>query len=173
MVARGCFLGKEFKEKCVGRKTTEGFVIILKENGIEADESLAVKLQVEKDGIYKKIIKKKLKSVFRKKITDIILQLVERKKVLAVATSGSREEVEIILGKDGLDLKKNFSYIVTGEDVKKGKPHPEIYRKVAKIARVKLNKCLVFEDTGVGVVSAFRAGMNVVAVPSEFTKGQD
>ena len=89
--------------------------------------------------------------------------------VLALATSALKEEVEIILGKQGLKMKSYFKYIVSGDKVKKAKPNPEIYKMVSEKAKIKPNFCLVFEDSAIGALAAKRAGMKCIIVPNEFT----
>jgi beta-phosphoglucomutase-like phosphatase (HAD superfamily) len=54
--------------------------------------------------------------------------------------------------------------VVGDEDVAKGKPHPEIYLKAAKLLSVNPRDCLAFEDSASGIKSAKSAGMTVVAV---------
>jgi beta-phosphoglucomutase-like phosphatase (HAD superfamily) len=57
--------------------------------------------------------------------------------------------------------------------VEKGKPDPEIYDLLAARAGVAHGECLVFEDSGLGVEAAHRAGMTCLAVPNRFTRSQD
>ena len=63
--------------------------------------------------------------------------------------------------------------IVTGEDAKKGKPDPEIYLKTAGKLGLNPKDCLVIEDSEVGVIAAYKAGMKVVAVPTLHSKHGD
>lgn len=60
-----------------------------------------------------------------------------------------------------------FQAIVTGdnENVKKGKPAPDIYLEAAKQLGVDPTDCLVFEDSLTGVMAGKSAGCRVVAVP--------
>lgn len=90
---------------------------------------------------------------------------------LAVASSGSREEVELKLKKTG--LLGMFAVIATRDDVKRGKPFPDIYIFAARQLGVKPEDCIVFEDTEYGIASAKSAGMICIAVPGEFSMGQD
>ena len=50
---------------------------------------------------------------------------------LAIATSGSRNYVDLVVNK--FNLERFFEFIVTGDDVKKSKPDPEIYLKTTTI----------------------------------------
>ena len=67
-----------------------------------------------------------------------------------------------MLALHGLDTY--FQQLVSGEDVRQGKPHPEPYLTGAKKLGVSPKECLVFEDFDSGIASALAAGMLVIAV---------
>lgn len=163
---------RQWIDKCAGRRTVEIFAYIFKENGLACTTTEIKKYKAEKNVYYQKLMSKHVKKIQRKRMTLLVYKLF-KEKLLAVATSGSAQEVEIILGKRGLNIRKYFKYIICGDQVKKGKPNPEIYLKMAKQAKIKTSDCLVFEDSEAGVKSAFAAGMKVVAYPSEYTKIQN
>lgn len=89
---------------------------------------------------------------------------------LGIATSNSRELVENIALVHG--LKDHFSCIMTGCDVGKGKPAPDIYLAVAKNLGVDPAKCLVFEDIIPGIRAGVSAGMRVCAVEDAYSVAQ-
>ncbi|BBM97400.1 riboflavin kinase / FMN hydrolase [Marchantia polymorpha subsp. ruderalis] len=60
--------------------------------------------------------------------------------------------------------------VVSGDQVKEGKPSPEIFLEAARRLKAEPGSCLVIEDAPVGVTAAMAAGMRVVAVPSLATK---
>ncbi|OAY26093.1 bifunctional riboflavin kinase/FMN phosphatase isoform X1 [Manihot esculenta] len=62
--------------------------------------------------------------------------------------------------------QKSFSVIIGGDEVRAGKPSPEIFLEAAKRLNVKPSSCLVIEDSLPGVMGGKAAGMEVVAVPS-------
>lgn len=84
---------------------------------------------------------------------------------LAIATSGDRAKQSRIIEGTGLRLAW-FDVVVTGDDVRRKKPDPEIY--LLTIARLGLpaGRCIVFEDAPAGVQSAKAAGARCVAVTS-------
>ena len=65
-----------------------------------------------------------------------------------------------------LDLSDLFDEVVTADDVKVGKPDPEVFLLAAERIGVDPTKCVAFEDAAPGIVSAQQAGMQVVAVPA-------
>lgn len=89
----------------------------------------------------------------------------------AVASSSGREEVETCLSL--LGLTSTLEAVVTGSDVRNGKPSPEVYCKVLAELGVAPSECLAIEDSEVGVAAAIGAGIAAVAVPNELTASQD
>ena len=59
----------------------------------------------------------------------------------------------------------HFDVVVTGDDVRDGKPHPEPYLSAARALGVDPTECVAIEDSPTGVASATAAGCVVVAVP--------
>ena len=81
----------------------------------------------------------------------------------AVASSTERERVEYYLETAG--IRKYFNTIVCGDEVKRGKPNPDIFRKAAEKLELKPESCLVLEDSKYGIEAAFRAGIPAVMIP--------
>ncbi len=86
---------------------------------------------------------------------------------LGIATSNSRELVENVA--KAHNLHNYFSCIMTGCDVNKGKPAPDIYLAVAGELGVAPERCLVFEDIVPGILSGKNAGMEVCAVEDTYS----
>lgn len=87
--------------------------------------------------------------------------------LLGIATSNSRELVENIMAVH--HLKNYFSCIMTGSDVTKGKPSPDIYLAVSGKLNVSPKRCLVFEDIVPGILAGKNAGMRVCAVEDAYS----
>lgn len=81
----------------------------------------------------------------------------------AIATSSSRVRTDHHLALVGLD--KRFDYIVTRDDVSRGKPDPEPYLTAAAKLGVEPGLCLALEDSYNGVRAAHAAGIRVIMVP--------
>jgi HAD superfamily hydrolase (TIGR01509 family) len=86
---------------------------------------------------------------------------------LALATSADTIKMEVNLKEIGLS-RDSFQTIITGLDVKKKKPFPDIYLKAAKRLGVKPGDCLVVEDAVSGIEAAKAAGCRCLAVTSSF-----
>ena len=83
-------------------------------------------------------------------------------KQIALATAGDLENVAFIL--DGLHLRGYFDFIVTGEEVAEGKPHPEVFEKALQGLGLPATECVIFEDSPAGIEAARRAGVAAVLV---------
>lgn len=89
---------------------------------------------------------------------------------LGIATSNSRELMDNIALVHG--LQNHFSCIMTGCEVGRGKPAPDIYLAVAEKLGVEPSKCLVFEDIIPGIQAGVSAGMRVCAVDDAYSAAQ-
>lgn len=99
------------------------------------------------------------------------LELCRQKGIkLGIATSNSRELVSNVADAHG--LHDYFSCIMTGCDVGKGKPAPDIYLAVARQLEVLPQRCLVFEDIIPGIMAGKAAGMTVCAVEDAYSLEQ-
>ncbi|HVF10016.1 MAG TPA: HAD family phosphatase [Abditibacteriaceae bacterium] len=82
---------------------------------------------------------------------------------IGLATSSVGELIKPFLARH--DIMRFFHEIVTGEEVQRGKPHPDIYLRAAAKVGIAPEYCLVVEDALSGVQAATSAGMTVVAIP--------
>lgn len=81
----------------------------------------------------------------------------------AVATSTSRERTEDLLFR--ADLSRFFDVVICGEDVKNGKPNPDIFVLAAKRMGLTPEDCMVIEDSRNGILAASRSDAFAVLVP--------
>jgi HAD superfamily hydrolase (TIGR01509 family) len=80
----------------------------------------------------------------------------------AIATSASRRTALAHLERAG--LRAQFQHVVTRDDVRRGKPAPDIFLRAAKRLGACPGHCVVIEDSAHGVVAAHAAGMPVVLI---------
>ena len=80
----------------------------------------------------------------------------------AVATSAPRLNVDVVL--DVLRWSPYFGAIVAGEDVRAGKPDPEVFLTAATRLAMPPAACVVVEDAAAGIEAARRAGMPSIGV---------
>jgi HAD superfamily hydrolase (TIGR01509 family) len=105
-------------------------------------------------------------------------RLRDMKICLALATSSVSASARPFLERTG--IRHFFSVIVTGDEIERGKPHPDIYLIAAEKLQVNSDSCLVIEDALAGIAAAKAANMRVAAIPDtrfvdsrEYTKEAD
>jgi len=98
------------------------------------------------------------------------LQLLKDKGIaMGIATSNSRPLTEAVLENQG--ILEFFGEIVTGSEVTKGKPEPEVYLTAAHKLSLDPKTCLVFEDLPFGIIAGKRAGMKTCAIDDMYSAG--
>lgn len=149
------------KQKMVGRGQRECAQIFIKK--FQLNESIDSFIKKRWQSLYA-LLMEDLRLMSGTKM--LIENLAKESLVLAVATGGhSKEKTEEILRK--LNIAKFFKLIVSGLDVKRSKPFPDIYIECAKRLNSKPEECLVFEDAVNGVLSAKAAGMVVFGINAD------
>ncbi|OYP32375.1 HAD family hydrolase [Rhodopirellula sp. MGV] len=89
----------------------------------------------------------------------------------ALTTSSRRKWVDVIF--ETVAWREELAFVLTGDDVTNGKPHPEMYLSAAARFGIAPENMLVLEDSGNGTAAGVAAGAIVVSVPSPHTKDQD
>ena len=80
----------------------------------------------------------------------------------AVASSTSLENIHLIL--NALTIPYFFDAIISGEEVARGKPDPEVFLRAAKEMSLAPDRCLVIEDAAAGIAAAKKAGMKAIGI---------
>lgn len=102
-------------------------------------------------------------------VKEMIQTLRGRGLKLAVCSAADRRKVLYNLMAIGV-TEDSFGAFVTGSDVERKKPFPDIYLEGARRLGVEPKDCLVVEDAVSGIQAAHAAGMHAAAVPTTFTK---
>ncbi|MEM1059786.1 MAG: HAD-IA family hydrolase [Verrucomicrobiota bacterium] len=79
-----------------------------------------------------------------------------------VGSSTHRANIEVSLAAMGME--RDFTALVTAEDVSHGKPDPEVFLKGAEKIGMAPERCVVFEDAQVGIQAGKAGGMRVIAL---------
>ena len=122
----------------------------------------------EKERIYRKLYKGHVKPV--KGLFKTIKVLRKRNLRLAVASSAIKPNREFILKE--LNLVELFDIVVGEEEVRRVKPHPDLFLETANRLRISPHECIVFEDSPAGVQAGKSVGMKVIALLTGFPKEQ-
>ena len=91
--------------------------------------------------------------------------------LIAIATSGNKNKQFPVIDGTGID-RAWFDVVITGDDVTRKKPDPQIYLVTAERLGIAPERCVVFEDAPAGVAAAKAAGMRCVAVTSSVDAGK-
>lgn len=83
---------------------------------------------------------------------------------VAVASSSNRELIDAVLCR--LALKELFDVTVSSEEVRRGKPAPDVYLETARRLDLDASACAAVEDSASGIQAAHAAGMRVIAFPN-------
>jgi len=99
-------------------------------------------------------------------------KLKAKKIFIIIVSSSTKEYINLCIKK--FNLTTYIDFIVSGDQVSKGKPDPECYEKAYKYlnnnyGKINKEECLVIEDTENGVISAFKAGLKILLVPSKYS----
>ena len=94
-----------------------------------------------------------------------IFELIKSKKILVgLASNAIRKNVKMILSE--LKIYEKFDSIICGDEVKKGKPDPEMFNETVDRFNLKKEECLIFEDSVEGVTAAANSRVDVVGITS-------
>ncbi len=128
--------------------------------GVEADADRVAKLDARKEILYREIIQESFPAM------DGAVELIDALRgagaPLAAGSSGPPENV--YLSVDRLGRREAFGTCVTGRDVRRSKPDPQVFLIAAERLGVEPGRCVVIEDAAAGVEAANRAGMASVGL---------
>lgn len=150
----------------IGITAKDNWLNLQAEYGLEApmDELLA-----RKRVHYKRLLSENITS--QPGLLKLLLHLDEMPTKKAIASSSSADNIALVVSR--LKIDRHFDALISGEEVKRGKPEPDIFIEAARQLGVNPEDCVVLEDAESGVRAATAAGMKSVAVPNRFTVGHD
>lgn len=136
----------------VTKAFTNTFGVDFPYDELKEEKNETMMKEIEENGI---AIKKGLK--------ECIEYLKENNILIAVASSSRRSVIDFYL--KSADLTHEFDYIISGEEVKNGKPHPEIFLNCCQRLNVTKENTLVLEDSINGIKAAYDGDIKVVFIP--------
>jgi len=114
-----------------------------------------------------KIFKRYFKRCIFPGAYELLVDLRKQGFMLGLVTGSPLHEVQRILP---VNLRRLFTAVVAGNQIKKGKPHPEPYLNAARLLGLGPGSCLVIENAPFGIISAKKAGMSCIAVSTSLPK---
>ncbi|MBU4487778.1 MAG: beta-phosphoglucomutase family hydrolase [Candidatus Omnitrophica bacterium] len=149
------FTFKDYKEKVDGIPRMDGARAVL--YNLSPDELL--KAADRKQKYYLDYIDKEGVTVYK---TSVALLKDLKAHGIKIAVISASKNCGFILKKTGIN--KIINTKVDGNDIKKGKPDPEVFLKALGKLKLKKYECAVFEDAYLGVEAAKRAGIFTVGI---------
>ena len=146
---------KDYKDKVDGIPRIDGARAILTDLPQDQLEEAAMK----KQGYFLEVLEKEGVDVHE---STIKLIKEAKKENLKVAVISSSKNCLPILKKLGIDTL--FEVIITGFDIKRGKPHPDVFLTAAEKLGLEPSECIVFEDAVLGVEAAKRGRFRCVGI---------
>lgn len=144
-----------YEEIINGRKSSEVIAELLPHlKSKDLKKALALKQQY-----YHELIEQGKLKVFPSSI-KLINELL-RHNIKTAVSSSSRSVIYVLKKSNILDL---FDVVISGQDTKRGKPHPESFLNAAAKLKVPVNGCVVFEDAKAGVQAAKAGGFFCVGI---------
>jgi beta-phosphoglucomutase len=125
-------------------------------------DEMVVEMDRRKGALYREIIAKSFPVMDG--APELIHRLAEAGFGLAVGSSGPTKNVRIVL--QHVDPQGVIAVAVTGDDVTRGKPDPQVFQLAADRLGLPPSQCVVVEDAPAGIRAAHAAGMRCIAVAS-------
>lgn len=94
-----------------------------------------------------------------------IVKYFYQKKPIALGSGSHRKIIDMLI--DKLNIASFFNAIVSADDVKAHKPHPETFLRCAELIKINPTNCIVFEDADLGVKAGLSAGMDVFDIRTQ------
>ncbi|MBN2409155.1 MAG: HAD family phosphatase [Candidatus Aminicenantes bacterium] len=158
-------VGEETLWKMMGRRPIEGMRIFVQDLGLPLTAERATEIR---DGL--------MREKYRNESEPMpglihILDAFHGRLKMAVCTGAQGEFMEIVV--DRLKIRDRFDVLQSSDGIKNGKPNPEIYLAACAKLGVAPRQSIVLEDSANGCLAAKRAGCYTIAVPSDYSRGQD
>ncbi len=153
-------------DEFVGRTSTESFRILRARHRMRPEaEELARQFQEAKIRIVRE------RAVPLPGVPEVLIGARAAGYRLALASSAETSVIDATV--ERLSLAGLFELRVSGWEVGRGKPAPDVFLETARRLGLPPTACLVVEDSRNGLLAAKAAGMRCVVVPCEATRGHD
>jgi beta-phosphoglucomutase len=154
-------LGRDYTETAFaadfGRTSRD---ILRRTLGPETTDTRIQSLDQRKEALFREVLRADFPAMDG--AVELIEALAADGFAIAVGSSGPPENIQLTLEK--LGCAEHVAAIVTGADVQRGKPDPQVFQLAAERLRLPAASCAVIEDAVHGIEAANRAGMTSIAL---------
>ncbi len=164
----------DYFKNYLGLSDFDLFKLLANEGLLNIDTAQIDELAVQKNLIFEELAQTRAPIIAG--VSDVLDMLSESNIPMAICSGALLGEIELILERSG--LSHFFEVIVSAEQVKKGKPHPDGFDLTLKKLNhgranpVTADKCVVIEDSHWGLEAAAAAGMHTVAITNSYDAEQ-
>lgn len=128
-----------------------------------------ISLREDLEGLREDYFKTYTNSIKKEGLEDLLYYAIENNIKCALASSSNREKIDFLLEKE--KIRDFFDYIISGEDVEKSKPDPEIFIKAKENFNLLDKKALILEDSYNGYLACKKSNMDYLIIhDSSFDK---
>ena len=163
----GVNISKDELNKYVG--TTNEYMLNDLINKYKIQKSIKEILEYKMELTIRRIKETKINAISG--IPELLISLKHNNIKTAIGSSSPKELIITVIEK--FQSGKYFDCIVSGDEVKEGKPKPDIYLEVSKRIGVNPEECIVIEDSRNGVLAAKNAGMKCFGFRNVNSGNQD
>lgn len=163
---RGKTYDQPLREQMMGRPAADAIKILTETHGFTEPESVFMSECME---LMQELLSTRLAPM--PGVCELLDRIEAAGMPAAVATSAIREYEAFVL--TGLGIRDRFQFVLTAEDIHRGKPDPEIYLLASKRLEIPPRQMMVIEDSANGCKAAIGAGAFTVAVPNRHTVMHD
>ena len=154
-------------ERLKGVSRMRSLDILLELGGLDLSEQIKEVHAAKKNAWYIEYITKMTPDEILPGALEFIQQAKENNIKIALG-SASKNAITIL---ERLKITEFFDAIITGNEVSKAKPDPEIFLKGAEALGLNPEECMVFEDAEAGVEAAHNGHMKCIGIGSKDVLG--
>jgi len=165
---------KDYYTNYLGFSDFDCYKALIDHGLLEIDEQQIGDIIKEKSKIFEELTKTEGRTIDG--VHEFLQMLEDNKIPMAICSGSLLVEIEVML--EGSGLRHYFTEIISAEQVKKGKPHPEGFLLSLKKLNQKCsppiaaNECVVIEDSHWGLQAGRDAGMHTIAVTNSYEAEQ-
>lgn len=158
---RNFYFDLESKQELLGLSYDESIKKMM--DLFSMEKSTAIEVREELNILRDEIFNKMDTSLKKPGLVDLLTYLKKKKKKLALASSSPKSRIDFLIKREGLD--GYFDYVISGEEIKNGKPDPEIFQKVMEVLEVRPEETYIIEDSYAGLAAANASKAFSVFIP--------
>jgi HAD superfamily hydrolase (TIGR01509 family) len=163
LAKRGKVFKEEVRRRMIGLPAPKAYQVLIESESLEETWE---ELHLETEQVFERMLEERLETM--PGVQRIFEAINQRGLPRCVATSSTKGFAHKALARVG--ILDQLDFVVTAEEVARGKPYPDIYVEAAKRMQSPIERMLVLEDSETGTKAGVSAGAYVISVPKRHTK---